>query len=190
MNIIGNQFKVMTWGESHGLGLGGVIDGCPAGLLIDEYFIMDRLKMDVPDSKLGTGRKEPNPIIILSGINSSNITLGTPLSFFIPNLDYNSKCYEDMETPIRPGHGDFTYQTKFGIADIRGGGRASGRECIARVAAGAIAEQLIHVVFPEIEIKAHVTAMAGVKINTPHDYIIAQDKAKKLPLWETPAAEK
>jgi chorismate synthase len=178
MNITGNFFKVMTWGESHGLGLGAVIDGCPAGLVLDEYFIMQRLSLDIPDKKLGTGRHEPNPIMILSGITGGNVTLGTPISLFIPNLDYNSSPYSDMETPIRPGHGDFTYQAKYGIAELRGGGRASGRECIARLAAGAIAEMLIKSVFQEISISAQVTSLAGIKIENENDYKNAQEEAE------------
>jgi chorismate synthase len=179
MNSIGHNFRVLTWGESHGLAMGMVIDGCPAGLKLDEHKIFERLQDDVPDTLLGTTRHEPNPFIIISGV-LADITLGTPIALIIPNVDVNSTPYKKMAETLRPGHGDFTYRMRFGLADLRGGGRASGRECIARLAAGEIAAQLIRQIFPEVFIQARVSEMAGVKIKDAADYLRAQKSVLKI----------
>lgn len=142
-NTIGSAFRVTTWGESHGKALGAVIDGCPAGLSIKEADIQLALDRRKPSSSVAsTTRKEDDRVEILSGIFEGKTT-GTPISLIIKNVDAASTSYEKFKDMFRPGQGDFTYQQKFGIRDWRGGGRASGRETAARVAAGAIAAKLI-----------------------------------------------
>lgn len=145
MNTFGNNFRLTTFGESHGPAIGGIIDGCPAGVAIDFEFINQELRRrregDEP-SPLTTARKEADCIEWLSGIYDGT-TIGTPLAFCVRNNDCHSSDYDLLKDCCRPGHADYTYQEKYGIRDHRGGGRASGRETVARVIAGAIAKQLI-----------------------------------------------
>ncbi len=142
-NSFGNLFRITTWGESHGPALGVVIDGCPAGLDISEDDIQSELDRRRPgQSRITTQRKEPDRVEILSGIFDGK-TLGTPLSLMIQNADVISKSYEDIKDTYRPGHADFTYETKYGIRDYRGGGRSSARETVGRVAAAAIAKKIL-----------------------------------------------
>ena len=142
MNTFGTLFRLTTFGESHGPAMGGIIDGCPAGLFIDRDFVAEELRRrregDTP-STLTTMRKEPDPVEWLSGI-FENRTLGTPIAFTVPNSDCRSEDYESLRDCCRPGHADYTYQQKYHHRDYRGGGRASGRETVARVVAGAIAK--------------------------------------------------
>ncbi len=142
-NSFGNLFRITTWGESHGPALGVVIDGCPAGLDISEDDIQGELDRRRPgQSRITTQRKEPDRVEILSGIFDGK-TLGTPISLMIQNADVISKSYEDIKDTYRPGHADFTYETKYGIRDYRGGGRSSARETVGRVAAAAIAKKIL-----------------------------------------------
>lgn len=145
MNTFGNRFRLTTFGESHGPALGGVIDGCPAGIAIDMQSVNEMLRRrregDIASS-CTTARKEPDQIEWLSGIYDGR-TLGTPIAFLIRNKDCQSQDYDQLREWFRPGHADYTYQAKYGIRDHRGGGRASGRETAARVVAGAIAMQII-----------------------------------------------
>jgi chorismate synthase len=142
-NSFGNLFRITTWGESHGPALGVVIDGCPAGLDISEDDIQGELDRRRPgQSQITTQRKEPDRVEILSGIFNGK-TLGTPISLMIQNADVISKSYEDIKDTYRPGHADFTYETKYGIRDYRGGGRSSARETVGRVAAAAIAKKIL-----------------------------------------------
>jgi chorismate synthase len=142
-NSFGNLFRITTWGESHGPALGVVIDGCPAGLDISEDDIQGELDRRRPgQSQITTQRKEPDRVEILSGIFNGK-TLGTPISLIIQNADVISKSYEDIKDTYRPGHADFTYETKYGIRDYRGGGRSSARETVGRVAAAAIAKKIL-----------------------------------------------
>ena len=143
-NIFGKNFCISTFGESHGDGLGVVIDGCPAGLKIDTVFIQKELDRRKPgQSKLTTSRKEADEVQILSGIFNKT-TLGSPIALIFRNKDARSKAYRKLKTLFRPSHADFTYQARYGIRDWRGGGRASNRETVARVAAGAVAKKLIY----------------------------------------------
>ncbi len=143
-NSFGTLFKITTWGESHGSAIGVVIDGCPAGLILDTNDIQKELDRRKPgQNKLTTARKEADKAEILSGV-FKNKTTGTPISLLIRNADTRSKDYEKLKDLYRPGHADFTYEAKYGFRDHRGGGRASGRETAARVAAGAIAKKIIH----------------------------------------------
>lgn len=138
-NAIGSALKVTTWGESHGKGVGAVIDGLPPKIPLDETIIQSMLDRRRPgSSKASTTRKEPDQAIIMSGVFEGRTT-GTPVHIMIQNKDADSSAYKPYSDLYRPGHGDITYQAKYGIRDWRGGGRASARETAARVAAGAAA---------------------------------------------------
>jgi chorismate synthase len=139
----GNIFRVTTWGESHGKGLGVVIDGCPAGLMLCEEDIQVFLDRRKPgQSRYTTKRSEDDAVEILSGVFEGRTT-GTPISLIIYNKDQHSKDYSEIASYYRPGHADFTFDAKYGFRDYRGGGRSSGRETIGRVAAGAIAAKIL-----------------------------------------------
>ncbi|MGI4751261.1 MAG: chorismate synthase [Janthinobacterium lividum] len=162
-NTFGQAFRITTFGESHGVAIGVIIDGCPAGLAIDLEFIQSELDKRKPgQSKITTQRKESDTVQILSGVFEGRST-GTPIAMLIPNEDQRSKDYSHNENTFRPSHADFTYQTKYGIRDHRGGGRSSARETAARVAAGAVAKLLLQA--QEIEILASVTSVG--KMNAP-----------------------
>ena len=135
----GNIFKIMTWGESHGQGLGVVVDGCPAGIPLCEEDIQKFLDRRKPgQSKFTTPRKEDDKVSILSGVFEGKTT-GTPISMMVHNKTQRSSDYSEIAQYYRPGHADYTFDEKYGFRDYRGGGRSSGRETIGRVAAGAIA---------------------------------------------------
>ncbi len=143
MNSFGKIFKITTWGESHGDAMGVVIDGVPPEIEITEDYINSQLKRRKSGlSSFSTSRKEDDKVKILSGVFNGKTT-GTPLSLIIFNKDVKSSHYEEIKDIFRPGHADFTYWKKFGIRDCRGGGRASARETVARVAAGAIAKKIL-----------------------------------------------
>lgn len=141
MNTFGHIFRLTTFGESHGPAIGGVIDGCPAGLHLDFAAIKRSVALRSPQTTAGsTKRCEADNIEFLSGIYEG-VTLGTPIAFIIRNKDVRSQDYADLEHIYRPGHADYTYDMRYGIRDHRGGGRASARTTVAQVVAGAIAEQ-------------------------------------------------
>jgi chorismate synthase len=140
---IGNIFQITTWGESHGKGIGVILDGCPAGLPIDEAYIQKFLNRRKPgQSKYTTPRKEDDRVEILSGVFEGRTT-GTPISMIVRNENQISKDYSEIASYYRPGHADFTFDSKYGFRDYRGGGRSSARETIGRVAAGAIASKIL-----------------------------------------------
>lgn len=140
----GTIFKITTWGESHGKGLGVVVDGCPAGLPLDENDIQKFLNRRKPgQSKFTTPRKEDDTVEILSGVFDGKTT-GTPISLVVYNQNQKSKDYSEIASYYRPGHADYTFDQKYGFRDYRGGGRSSGRETIGRVAAGAIAVKILN----------------------------------------------
>lgn len=142
-SIYGKIFTISTWGESHGEGYGVVVDGCPAGLSLDEGQIQAYLKRRKPgQTKYATSRKEDDKVSILSGMFEGKTT-GTPISLIVFNENQRSSDYSDIASYYRPGHADYTYDQKYGFRDYRGGGRSSGRETISRVAAGAIAVQIL-----------------------------------------------
>lgn len=142
-STFGNIFKITTWGESHGKALGVVIDGCPSGLALDEADIQQYLNRRKPgQTSISTPRKEDDQVEILSGIFDGKTT-GTPISLLVPNTSQKSSDYSEIASYYRPGHADFTFDSKYGFRDYRGGGRSSGRETIGRVAAGAIAMKLL-----------------------------------------------
>ena len=160
-NTFGKAFRVTTWGESHGPAVGAIIDGCPSGLPLST----EDIKRDMERRRPGKGgstspRKEPDKVEILSGIFEGKTT-GTPISLIIYNKDADSKAYKHLQNIFRPGHGDITYLKKYGIRDHRGGGRASARETAARVAAGAVARQMLGL--ENIIVSAYTIALGSIE---------------------------
>lgn len=159
-NSFGKMFKITTWGESHGKAIGVVIDGCPAGLELNEEELHAALFARAPgNSPYTSPRKEKDKAEILSGIFEGKTT-GTPISILIPNHDADSSKYEPIKETLRPGHANFTYLQKYGIFDWRGGGRASARETACRVAAGFIAKKLLDVF--GIKLTAYLKQIGGI----------------------------
>ncbi len=160
-NTFGKNFRLTTFGESHGSAIGGIIDGCPAGLSLDMEAIQYQLDRRKPgQSKITTQRKEQDKVEFLSGIFEGK-TLGTPIGFIIPNQDAKSKDYSHIKDIYRPSHADYTYQQKYGLRDYRGGGRSSARETACRVVAGAIARQLLK----EVSFQAFVSQVGSEKLD-------------------------
>lgn len=168
-STFGTIFKITTWGESHGAGIGVVVDGCPAGLSLTTDDIQQFLNRRKPgQSKYTTKRKETDQVEILSGVFEDKTT-GTPISLLIRNQDQRSRDYRDIINCYRPGHADYTFDQKYGIRDYRGGGRSSGRETIGRVAAGAIASKLLQTL--GIDICCYTKAIGPVCIDAAeYDY--------------------
>ncbi len=159
-NTFGKNFRLTTFGESHGLAIGGIIDGCPAGLELNLEAIQYQLDRRKPgQSRITTQRKESDKVEFLSGIFEGN-TLGTPIGFIIPNQDAKSKDYSHIKDVYRPSHADFTYQKKYGIRDYRGGGRSSARETACRVVAGSVARQLLK----GVSINAYVSQVGSLSL--------------------------
>ena len=162
-NSFGKFFRLTTFGESHGKAIGGIIDGCPAGLRLDFEAIQKQLNRRKPgQSKITTQRKESDKVEFLSGIFEGKTT-GTPIGFIINNEGQKSKDYSHLKDTFRPSHADFTYQAKYGIRDYRGGGRSSARETACRVVAGAIAQQILNKV--EVKVFTYVSAVGSIKMN-------------------------
>src|SRR5499433_237693 len=156
-NTFGQLFRVTTFGESHGGGIGAVIDGCPPRIEISEAEIQRDLDRRRPgQSKLTTQRKEEDRCEILSGIFEGN-TLGTPIAILVRNKDARPEDYSEIARKFRPSHADYTYEVKYGIRNWQGGGRASARETIGRVAAGAIAKKTLSAFYPDFDLVAYVT---------------------------------
>jgi chorismate synthase len=165
-NSIGQLFRLTTFGESHGEAIGGIIDGCPAGLLLDENFIQSELDRRKPgQSKIVTQRKESDTVRWLSGIFEGKTT-GAPLGFVIGNDDQKPKDYEALKNIYRPSHADYTYDAKYGFRDYRGGGRSSARETAVRVAGGALAKLLLKHV--GVSISAYVSRVGNVELEKPY----------------------
>ncbi len=159
-NSFGKIFKLTTFGESHGAAIGGIIDGCPAGLSLDFKAINTEMQRRKPgQSSIVTQRKEEDEVKFLSGIFEGKTT-GTPIGFLIENTDQKSQDYSHIKDIYRPSHADFTYDEKYGIRDYRGGGRSSARETACRVVAGAIAKQLLH----NIKITAYVSSVGEMEL--------------------------
>ncbi|MEK9724157.1 MAG: chorismate synthase, partial [Rhodospirillaceae bacterium] len=165
-NTFGHLFRVTTFGESHGVAIGCVVDGCPPGLALDESDIQPFLDQRKPgQSRHTTQRKESDTVQIISGTFEGKTT-GTPIGLLIYNEDQRSKDYSEIKDKFRPGHADFTYMEKYGIRDYRGGGRSSARETAMRVAAGAVARKVLG---PDIVIRAALTRM-GTEVIDPANW--------------------
>jgi chorismate synthase len=167
-NSFGHLLRVTTWGESHGPALGCVVDGCPPGLPLSAEDIQVWLDKRKPGtSKFVTQRQEPDRVRILSGVfqderTDGQVTTGTPISLMIENVDQRSKDYSEIAEAFRPGHADFTYFSKYGVRDYRGGGRSSARETAARVAAGAVARKILG---PDVTIRGAIVQVGEVRID-------------------------
>lgn len=169
----GNIFKITTWGESHGKGIGVVVDGCPAGLPLCEEDIQVYLNRRKPgQSRFSTPRKEDDSVEILSGVFEGKTT-GTPISLVVFNQNQKSRDYSEIASYYRPGHADYTFDMKYGFRDYRGGGRSSGRETIGRVAAGAIAAKILSGL--GISITTYSRAIGPVEIGFSSDELLMED---------------
>jgi chorismate synthase len=165
-NVFGNLFRLTSFGESHGKGLGGVIDGCPAGLTVDFDFIQNELDRRKPgQSKIVTQRKEGDKVEFFSGI-FEGVTTGTPIGFLIVNDNQKSHDYDHIKDKYRPSHADFTFQEKFGVRDYRGGGRSSARETASRVVGGAVAKLFLR--SKGIEITGYVSQVGALKLQSDY----------------------
>lgn len=163
-STFGKQFKITTWGESHGAGVGVVIDGCPAGLSLSSEDIQLYLNRRKPgQSRFTTPRKEDDAVEILSGVFEGKTT-GTPISLVVYNRNQKSKDYSEIAACYRPGHADYTFDAKYGFRDYRGGGRSSGRETIGRVAAGAVAAKILKEL--GITLTAYTKSIGDISIST------------------------
>jgi chorismate synthase len=169
-NTFGHLFRVTTFGESHGPGIGCVVDGCPPGIALTEADIQPWMEKRRPgQSKFVTQRQEPDMVKILSGVFQdermpSQVTTGTPIGLLIDNVDQRSKDYAEIRDKFRPGHADYTYEAKYGVRDYRGGGRQSARETAMRVAAGAIARKVLDQLYGKVIIRGALVQMGTHKI--------------------------
>ncbi len=193
-NTFGHLFRVTTWGESHGLALGCVVDGCPPGIAFTESELQHWLDKRKPgQSRFVTQRREADAVRVLSGVMPQDdgqtlITTGTPVSMMIENTDQRSKDYSEIAKRYRPGHADYTYDVKYGIRDYRGGGRSSARETAARVAAGGLARKVL----PDATIRGALVQIGDIKINrerwdwdTINDNPFFCPDPQTVPLWES-----
>lgn len=182
MNTFGNIFRLTSFGESHGEAVGGIIDGCPAGLQIDMDFIQSEMDRRRPgQSRITTPREESDTIQFLSGLFEGKTT-GAPIGFMVKNENYHSSDYDNLKNVFRPSHADFTYQQKNGIRDHRGGGRSSARETIARVAAGAVAKLYLKQI--GITVMAYTSQVGNVKLEndyTKYDLSKTEDTPVRCP---------
>jgi chorismate synthase len=178
-NTFGQLFRITTWGESHGGGVGVVVDGCPPRLKLTAADIQPDLDRRRPgQSRIVTPRKESDTVQILSGVFAGK-TLGTPISLWVKNEDARPEAYAEMKTRFRPSHADYTYYAKFGIRDWRGGGRASARETVGRVAAGAIARKLLRERFG-VEVLAYVKQVQRLVADVNPDRVRLKDVESNL----------
>ena len=186
-SFFGRVFRISTWGESHGGAVGAVLDGCPPRIEISEEEIQKDLDRRRPgQSIITTQRKETDTVHILSGV-FEGLTLGSPISMMVKNQDAKPQDYSEIQNAYRPSHADYTYDAKYGIKDYRGGGRASARETIGRVAAGAIAKKMLHVRCG-VEILAYVRQVHTIKANiNPQDvqYDQVEETIVRCPDLET-----
>ncbi|MDT0647658.1 chorismate synthase [Zunongwangia sp. F260] len=186
-NSFGKLFRLTTFGESHGQAIGGVIDGCPAGLKLDLEKIQNELNRRRPgQSAIVTQRKEPDTVEFLSGIFEEQTT-GTPIGFVIKNANQKSKDYSHIKDTYRPSHADYTYDEKYGVRDYRGGGRSSARETACRVVAGALAKQILS----DIKITAYTASVGEIELHKNHkelDFSVIETNPVRCP--DTATAEK
>ena len=189
-SFFGEMFRIATWGESHGGGVGVVIDGCPPRLPLSETDIQPELDRRRPgQSEIVTPRREEDICRILSGV-FEGLTLGTPISILVANTDARPEAYTEMQTKYRPSHADYTYQAKYGVRNWQGGGRASARETIGRVAAGAVARKVLKTLYPELEILAYVIAIEQMNARVNPETVTFQEiEANALRCPDPDAAE-
>ena len=172
-NTLGKIFRITTWGESHGEGVGVVIDGCPAGIPLSISDIETELDRRRPgQSQITTQRREGDTPIIFSGV-FQGVTLGTPIMIMVKNQDARGKDYRETEETFRPSHADYTYEAKYGVRDRKGGGRASARETVGRVAAGAIAHKILSM--QNIEIVGYVKKVWDIVADVDSDHVTRTD---------------
>jgi chorismate synthase len=189
-NTFGQLFRVTTFGESHGGGVGVVIDCCPPNIELSEAEIQRELDRRRPgQSKVTTQRKEEDQCEILSGVFERK-TLGTPIAILVRNKDARPEDYVEIAEKFRPSHADFTYEAKYGIRNWQGGGRASARETIGRVAAGAVAKKILSVLYAEFEIVAYVTQIQEVVAKINRSAVKAKDIEKNIVRCPDAAAAK
>ena len=176
MNTFGRVFRLTSFGESHGVAIGGVIDGMPAGIEVDMEFVQRELDRRRPgQNSLTTPRKESDKVEILSGVFEGR-TIGTPIGFEVRNENQRSKDYSELKDVFRPSHADFTYQKKYGFRDYRGGGRQSARETIARVVAGAFAKLALKKT--GIEVRAYTSRIGSVGMEREYGWFSTEDVEK------------
>lgn len=175
---LGTLFRVTTWGESHGPAIGCVVDGCPPNLPLDAAFVQEALDRRKPGQvRTSTARKEADVCEILSGVFEGKTT-GTPISILVWNQDAKSSSYNDIKDLFRPGHGDYSYRARYGIRDWRGGGRASARETVGRVAAGAVAARVLETAGVFVDAVTH--SLGGVHVETM-DFAYAKSDPYRCP---------
>ena len=183
-NTFGKLFKLTTFGESHGVAIGGIIDGCPPGLEIDFDAIQEEMNRRKPgQSEIVTQRKEPDTVEFLSGIFEGKTT-GSPIGFTIHNTNQKSQDYSHIKDVFRPSHADYTYEKKYGNRDYRGGGRSSARETASRVVAGAIAKQFLK----DVKIHAFTSSVGDIFLNKPYeelDFTKIESNAVRCPDEDT-----
>lgn len=186
MNTFGNIFRLTSFGESHGVAVGGVIDGCPAGLEIDMDFIQSELNRRRPgQSRITTPREEADAVEFLSGIFEGKST-GAPIGFLVRNQNQQSSDYDNLKDVFRPSHADFTYLKKYGIRDHRGGGRSSARETLSRVVAGAVAKLYLKQI--GVSIIAYTSQVGDIKLENDYkkyDFSKIEDTPVRCPDIET-----
>ena len=175
-NTFGTLFKISTFGESHGGGVGVIIDGCPPGIAISQEIIQHELDRRRPgQSEIVTPRNEADSCEILSGIHEG-YTIGTPISIHVRNKDQRPGAYDEMAVKYRPSHADYTYDAKFGRRNPNGGGRSSARETIGRVAAAAVAKEVLKVLAPGLESLAWVSTVKDITANVDADGHLRDDR--------------
>lgn len=187
-STFGKLFRIHTYGESHGGAVGVVIDGCPARVPITQEIIQKELDRRRPgQSEIVTPRKEPDTAEILSGVQD-NLTLGTPISIMVRNTDQRPSAYDEMAEKYRPSHADYTYDAKYGIRAASGGGRASARETIGRVAAAAVGKQVLNQLCPGIEILAWVKSIQHIQANVDPNSVTSEMIESNIVRTGDPAA--
>jgi chorismate synthase len=188
-NTFGKLLKLTTFGESHGTAIGGIIEGCPAGITLDfERIALEMARRKPGQSKIVSQRKEADEVQFLSGIFEGKTT-GTPIGFIIPNENQKTEDYSHLKDSFRPSHADYVYEKKYGIHDYRGGGRSSARETASRVVGGAIAKQIIS----NIKINAFVSSVGNIFIDKPYqdlDFSLIESNLVRCPDSETAAKMK
>ena len=185
-NTFGKLLKLTTFGESHGIAIGGIIEGCPSGITLDfDKIALEMARRKPGQSKIVSQRKEADEVQFLSGIFEGKTT-GTPIGFIIPNENHKTEDYSHLKDSFRPSHADYVYEKKYGIHDYRGGGRSSARETACRVVGGAVAKQII----PDIKINAFVSSVGDISIDKPYqdlDFSLIESNLVRCPDGETAA---